>query len=177
MLLILGLAAGCGASAPESQIHAASPRQFGEGERLAFTALRGPAHPVPSPLRRHLKQAQNPEIRTLRLDTAKYIATDTGFWIVNGPEQTCFLQTRGGAIGCESRATLLREGIALGVVTLGPPPRRAPREFLVAGIVPNRVKAVEVKVGERTRKIAVRDNAYSLRAPVPIVVSRLVPNR
>lgn len=63
--------------------------------------------------------------------------------------------------------------IALGVVTLGPPPRRAPREFVVAGIVPNQVRAVELTVGDRTRRVAVHDNAYSLRAAVPIVVKHL----
>jgi hypothetical protein len=124
-------------------------------------------------LQNHLRWAVNPELRTLWFDAARYISTDTGFWVVDGPGRTCILQAHGGAIGCESRATLLKQGVALGVVTLGPPPRHAPREFLVAGIVPNQIRAVELKVGDGSRTITVRDNAYSLRAKDPILVKRL----
>jgi hypothetical protein len=166
---LLGLLGGCGSS------HPTSPHFFEASERRAVRALRGPTRPVPPALQRHLQQARNPEIRTLRLDTARYVPIDTGFWVVNGPGRTCIVQTHGGAVGCESRQTLLSEGVALGVVTLGPPPGHAPREFLVAGIVPNKVGAVELKVGDETRTVRVHDNAYSLRAPAPIVVEHLLP--
>ena len=42
----------------------------------------------------------------------------------------------------------------------------------MAGIVPNPVSAVEVQVGNEERTIAVRNNSYSLRAPLPIVVKQ-----
>jgi hypothetical protein len=124
-------------------------------------------------LRIDLRHARDPEIRALWLDTAKYVPTEAGFWIVHDRVRTCIVLTRGGAIGCELRATLLKEGVALGVVTLGPPPQRAPREFLVAGLVPDEVRAVELRVGRKRRTIGVRDNAYSLRAPVPITVEHV----
>lgn len=164
---------GCGSGTTAAHHDPVPAPSFGPAQRRAFDILRGSTHPVPPVLRSHLRQARNPQIRGLWPGAAKYIATDTGLWAVNGPGKTCILQTHGGAIGCESRPTLLREGVALGVVTLGPPPRREPREFVVAGIVPNQVRAVELRVGNRTRRIAVHENAYSLRAPVPIVVERL----
>lgn len=173
LIWLLGLTAGFSSSDVDPHTHVTQSQAFGAIERQAFTVLRGPTRPVPAALRHHLRQARNPEIRSLRLAAARYISTDTGFWVVNGLDRTCIVQAHGGAVGCESRTTLLREGIALGVVMLGPPPRHVAREFLVAGIVPDQIDAVELRVGHRTRTVAVHDNAYSLRAPVPIMVKHL----
>jgi len=101
----------------------------------------------------------------------------TGYWIVHGPDRTCIVQAEAGAVSCEPQTRLLREGVSLGVVRLGPPPDREAREFIVAGIVPNRIDRIELKIGDKTRVVVVRNNTYSLRAPVPIVVEHLVEER
>jgi hypothetical protein len=141
-------------------------------QRRAFAALRGVTQSVPLALRASLRTARNRTIRTLRLNTARYVSADTGLWVVNGRSDTCIVQAHGGAVACASKGDFLEEGVALGVVDLGPPPDRRPRKFIVAGIVPNQVVAVDVEVGKRMRRLVVRDNSYSLRSSAPIIVKR-----
>lgn len=145
---------------------------FGALERKAFSVLRGPTRPVPLTLQARLRRARNPAVRGLWFDQARYVPVDSGMWVVNGRGVTCIVRTRGGAVSCENRAALLRSGVSLGVVDLGPPPERKAREFLVLGLVPDWVRAVRVQVGKRTRLVAVEKNSYSLRAPTPILVKR-----
>jgi hypothetical protein len=170
-LVLLLLLVGCGAGSSTQQSRPSPTHPFSVEQRQAFTVLRGTTRPVPSILRRHLRRARNSEVRTLWLDTAIYVPTHSGLWIVNGHNMTCIVQTHGGAVSCEPRITVLREGVSLGTVRLGPPPRRAAREFTVVGIVPNGIARVELKVGGETRNVAVHDNAFSLSAAVPIVVA------
>lgn len=145
---------------------------FGDAERRLFTVLRGATQPIPSGLRRRLRRARSREISTLLLGRARYLATDAGLWIVNGPGRTCIIRANGGAVSCEPRATFLKEGVSLGVVRLGTPPDHKAREFIVVGVVPNHVRSVDLEVGDRMRIVAAHDNGYSLHAPVPIVVER-----
>jgi hypothetical protein len=176
LLLMLGYAVWSWPGATPATLHGtAPPPAFGGAQRQAFAVLNGSTHPVPRALQERLRRARNPEVRTLRLDAAKYLATASGLWVANGRGVTCIVQAHGGAVSCVPRATLLQEGVALGVVDLGPPPDREPQEFIVAGIVPDRFTSVRLSVGSRERTIAVRDNAYSLRAAVPILVERFDP--
>jgi len=103
---------------------------------------------------------------------AKYVAVDTGLWVVNGVGDTCIVQAHGGAVSCVSRRSFLKTGTALGVVKLGPPPQRKPQEFIVSGIVPDQITAVDLLVGDRVRRFAIHSNSYSLRARVPVIVKR-----
>lgn len=149
-----------------------APPAFGMAQRHAFDVLRGATRPVPLALQTRLRRARNQSIRAIWLNAARYVPTDSGLWVVNGRGETCIIQAHGGAVSCVPRASLFRKGVALGVVNLGPPPDRKPREFIVAGIVPNWIKAVDVQVGDKGRLITVRHNSYSVRAAVPILVKR-----
>lgn len=149
----------------------ASSQAFGSAQRQNFAALRGATQPIPHSLQVGLQRVRNQTIRTLWLDTAKYVPVDDGIWVVNGKSETCIVQTRGGAVACVPRNILFRTGVALGVVESGPPPERKAREFIVYGFAPNQIKAVEVQIGDKKRSVAVRDNSYSLRAPEPIVIT------
>lgn len=152
----------------------ASPQAFGSAQRQSFTALRGTTQPIPHSLQVSLRRVRNQTIKTLWLETAKYVPVDDGIWVVNGKSETCIIQTRGGAVACEPRKTLFRRGVALGVVESGPPPDRKAREFIVYGFAPNQIRAVEVRVGGKERSVAVRDNSYSLRSAEPIVITGFV---
>jgi hypothetical protein len=149
----------------------ATSQAFGSAQRQNFVALRGATQPIPHSLQVDLRRVRNHTIRTLWLDTAKYVPVDDGIWVVNGKSETCIVQTRGGAVACVPRNILFRTGVALGVVESGPPPERKAREFIVYGFTPNQIRAVEVGIGDKERTVTVRDNAYALRAREPIVIT------
>ena len=155
----------------QAQATAPTPQAFGSAQLQSFAALRGPTKPVPRSLRPGLRRARNHTVRTLWLETAKYLPVDDGIWVVNGQSETCIVQARGGAVACVPRRILFQTGVALGVVESGPPPERKAREFIVYGFAPDQIKAVDVRVGSKKRLLAVRDNSYSLRASVPIVIT------
>lgn len=152
--------------------HPPSPQAFGPAQQRNFAVLRGPTQPVPRALRAELRQARNKTVRTLWLDTAKYLPAGDGIWVTNGRDATCIVQAHGGAVSCARRSALFRNGVALGVAELGPLADRRTRGFIVYGIVPDQIKAIEVKIGAKKRMVQVRDNSYSLRAPKPILVKR-----
>jgi len=149
----------------------ASPLAFCKAQLQNFAALCGATQPVPRLLRVSLRQVRNHTIRSLWLGTAKYIPVDDGIWVVNGKDETCIVQTRGGAVACEPRHILLHTGVALGVVESGPPPERKAREFIVYGFVPDQIRAIKAQIGDKERRVAIRENSYSLRAQDPIVIS------
>lgn len=170
LVLLLGYIAYSFGGDQDAKSSPAPPPAFSGAQRQAFDVLRGATRPVPLALQARLRRARNRDIRSLWLNAARYVPADRGLWVVNGRGETCIIQAHGGAVSCVSRAILFRHGVALGVVDLGPPPARKAREFIVAGIVPDGVKAVEVQAGDERRSLEVRDNAYSLRAPEPILV-------
>jgi hypothetical protein len=149
---------------------------FTFSERREFHVLEGSTRPLPLGLTNRLRLARDGEVSRLWFDTARYLATGAGYWIVNGPDAVCIVEDRDGAVACEPQATLLRRGVSLGVVHLGPPPAQKAREFVVAGLVPNRVDAVKVKVGGRTWVIPALGNAYSLSAGSPVTVEGFIGN-
>lgn len=99
-------------------------------------------------------------------------AVGIGRWVVNGPDETCIIQVHGGPVSCVPRGTFVRKGVSLGVVILGPPPAREARGFVVAGIVPNWIGVVDLRVGDKSKSVVVKSNSYSFRAAVPILVKR-----
>jgi hypothetical protein len=44
---------------------------------------------------------------------------------------------------------------------------------MVTGIVPNQIEAVDLKVGNHMRTVQVRNNSFSVRAAVPILIVHL----
>jgi hypothetical protein len=111
-------------------------------------------------------------VRTLWLDTAKYLPVGDGIWVANGRDATCIIQAHGGAVSCVPRRILFQRGVALGVAELGPLVDRESREFAVYGIVPNQIKTIKVQIGDKRRTVQIRDNSYSLRSSEPILVKR-----
>lgn len=150
----------------------ASPQAFSSAQQQNFAVLRGATQPVPGALQAKLRRVRNQTIRTLWLDTAKYVQAGDGIWVTNGRNDTCIVQAHGGAVSCVPRDILFQRGVALGVAEIGPLADRKPREFAVYGIVPNQIKAIEVQIGDERRSVSIRDNSYSLRAAKPILVKR-----
>jgi hypothetical protein len=150
----------------------ASPQAFSTAQQQNFAVLRGSTQPVPLPLQAELRQARNQTVRSLRLDTAKYVQAGDGIWVTNGRNATCIVQAHGGAVSCVTRGIFLRRGVALGVAELGPMVDPKDREFAVYGIVPNQIRAIEVRIGDKKRRVQIRNNSYSLRASEPILIKR-----
>jgi hypothetical protein len=147
----------------------ASRQAFDTAQQQNFTVLRGPTRPVPPALQAELRQARNRTVKTLSLNTAKYVRAGDGIWIANGRNATCIIQAHGAAVSCEPRDVLFQRGVALGVAEIGP---TTDREFAVYGIVPNQIRAIEVQIGKKKQLVPIRDNSYSLRASEPILVKR-----
>lgn len=149
-----------------------SPQAFGSAQQQNFAVLRGATRPVPRALQAELRQARNQAVKTLWLNTAKYVQAGDGIWVANSRNATCIIQAHGGAVSCVPRDILFQRGVALGVAEIGPLADRKPREFAVYGIVPNQIRAIEVQIGDKKRLVPIRDNSYSLRASEPILVKR-----
>lgn len=150
----------------------ASSQVFDTAQEQSFAVLRGPTRPVPASLQAELHQVRNQAVRSLWLNTAKYVPAGDGIWVANGRNDTCIIQAHGGAVSCVTRGILLRKGVALGVAELGPMVDPKDREFAIYGIVPNQIRAIEVRVGDKKRKVRIRDNSYSLRSSEPILIKR-----
>lgn len=150
----------------------ASPRAFSSAQQQNFAFLQGPTQPVPRGLQAELQRVRNQTVRTLWLDTAKYVQVGDGIWVANGRNDTCIIQAHGGALSCVPRDILFRRGVALGVAEMGPLADQKHPEFTVYGIVPNQIRAIEVEIGSKKRLVPIRDNSYWLRASKPILVKR-----
>lgn len=155
----------------DQETQAAASSAFSDAQRQKFDVLQGPTRPVPLALQADLRRARNEDVRKLRLNRARHAPAGSGVWVVNGRGVTCIVEAHGGAVACVPRGIFLREGVALGVVEPGPPHTRKGREFLVLGVVPNQVRAVDLQVGHEKRVIAVRENSYSLGSFDPVVVN------
>ncbi len=150
------------------------PRAFDPAQQQNFAVLRGATQPMPPHLQAEMRRVRNHTVRTLWLDSAKYVQAGDGIWVVNGRNDTCIIQANGGAVSCVPREILLQRGIALGVAEIGPLAERKSREFAVYGIVPDQIRAIQVRVGGKKRMVSIRNNSYSLRASEPILVKRFM---
>ena len=150
----------------------ASPQAFSSAQQQNFAVLRGATQPVPRFLQAKLRRVRNQTVRTLWMNTAKYVQAGDGIWVANGRSDTCIIQAHGGAVSCVPRDILFRRGVALGVAEMGPLADQKSREFTVYGIVPNQIRAIEVQIGDRKRMVPLRNNSYSLHASEPILVKR-----
>src|SRR5689334_16664928 len=142
----------------------ASSQAFDAAQRQSFAVLRGPTRPVPRSLQAELRRVRNQAVRSLWLNRAKYVPAGDGIWVANGRNDTCIVQAHGGSVSCVTRDIFLQKGVALGVAELGPMVDPKDREFAIYGIVPNQVRAIEVRVGGKKRRVRIRDNSYSLRS-------------
>jgi hypothetical protein len=176
-VLLLGYAIWeplAGAQSGRATPNPASPQAFGSAQQQNFTVLRGATQPVPDALRAKLRRVRNQTVRTLWLDTAKYVQVGDGIWVTNGRSDTCIIQAHGGAVSCVPRGILFQRGVALGVADLGPRADRGHPDFTVYGIVPDQIRAIEVRIGDKKKTVQIRNNSYSLRAEEPILVKRFM---
>jgi hypothetical protein len=150
----------------------ASPHGFSPAQQHNFAVLRGKTKPIPRALQSEIRQGRNPAAKSLGLNSAKHVQAGDGIWVANSGKDTCIIQAHGGAIACEPREVLFQRGVALGVAEVGRPADRESREFAVYGIVPDQIRAIEVQVGNKRRRVPIRDNSYWLRASEPIMVKR-----
>lgn len=135
----------------------------------------GPPEELPSKLRAHIV-AIIPSHRTdIELGRSQYVPFGkVGVWIVGGQRVMCVAQSGQGAIGCEPSAEFSEHGIAVGSFE---PPTHAggsPREFRIAGVMPDWVESIRVQVGDDpVRSVTVRSNAFMVESDKSIRVMGL----
>jgi hypothetical protein len=162
---------GCG----EQDVSQTIARPDGPDPLAAYRVLRGPAEPVPARLRAFLLSARDPEIKSLWMARAHFVAIQReGFWVLRGVGVVCIVQER-GALSCTNNATFLRKGLILALVA--PPIKRSSkpqrRIFAVWGIAPDWASVASLRVGHERRSVRVRRNSYAYRAARPIFLSQL----
>jgi hypothetical protein len=181
-LFLLALA-GCGdggqkASAQQGRedlvdlLHQKAGREAGDSPpslRGEFALLRGPAEPVPAAVAKVVEKSLGTAETGLDLARGQFVRTEAGpLWWVSGHGLGCVAQPRYAVIACDTLAAIRREGIFLGVFTI-PRHRGEKRRFIAFGLVPDRVRAVWLKVGRgEARPVEVEDNAYALGAGKPV---------
>lgn len=110
----------------------------------------------------------------LRFEQAQYARTSAGgIWVVSGLSTTCLVQDKRGAVACTSTEEATRHGLVLGVFNAPERPTEMPKDFLLLGVAPDWAKIACLKTGNRVRRVAIHDNAFALRAQVPILLDCL----
>lgn len=181
-LFLLALA-GCGdggqkASARQGRpsavdlLHQKAAREADESSpslRSEFALLRGPTEPVPAAVAKVVEKSLGTADTGLDLTQGQLVRTEAGsLWWVGGHGLGCIAQPRYGTVSCNTLAAIGREGIFLGVFTI-PRHRDEKRRFIAFGLVPDRVRAVWLKVGRgEARPVEVEGNAYALGAGKPV---------
>jgi hypothetical protein len=143
---------------------------------LPFAALQGNSRKFSIRMRRAVSETLGPARSLgLRFDRARYASTPIGvdLWMVPGRGVTCLVRAKTAASVCNTTVVAERRGILLEIFKPGTSPQDLPTRFLALGIAPNWTKKVQVKVGRKVRTIPVIDNAYGIRANVPIQFQRL----
>lgn len=163
--VLLGLLSACGRTAHDGS---------GPNASTYFAVLRSTPETVPRSVRPVLAKLPRSYRAGLDLEQAQYLRTRRGgFWLFIGPDGACLL-TQSGSNACGATAEFVKHGQSLGEFD---PPKSSsgdPTDFRVFGVVPDWVRAVQAKIGERERRFPVQGNTYSLSAPSPIVITKLV---
>jgi hypothetical protein len=148
-------------------------------QRPVYRFLRDPNEDAPHHVMASIRQAQAKSSAALRVETSHLVhSTDGGIWVVtgrlSGKGVACAVQASRAAVSCAPIANIDRNGLALGIVKH---PSKPPHVFLVLGIAPDWARSVRAQVGvgknATARTVPVRNNAYAIRAGVPIFVEGL----
>jgi hypothetical protein len=141
--------------------------------------MRGDSEQMPPHMQILIKETLGAPRRSgFQLNRAQYARTgDGGIWVVTGKNMACLVQAVRGAMACDVMADVIDQGLLL--VVYKPPKSRGelPSHFLALGLAPDWARAVRLRIGSNTiRNVAVRGNAYALRAERPIRLERLEDN-
>ncbi len=145
----------------------------------AYRVLRGPEEKAPRYAEVSVRQGLGKSYEAFRAESSHLVHTaGGGIWVVTGRVSgegvACMVQASRAAVACASEVEMVRNGLALGIVEH---PSKPPHSFLVLGIAPDRVRAIRATVGvgadAMLRTVPVRNNAYAIRARVPIGVEEL----
>ena len=155
-------AAGAGASVPASR----------RALRQSFRALRGPSEPLPPRLQTKVKETLGAPAN-VRFTSTQELRTSRGtVWIASAGAATCLIQASHGAVSCDATAKVARRGLVLGVYATTA--AGSAKDFVMLGIAPDWARRARLRVGARTREVAVGGNAYALGAATAIGLDRLV---
>lgn len=159
---------------------ASAQREISPAAQLrAYRILHAPEQKAPPYIEASVRKTVAKARGALRI-WSSHLATTAygGIWVltgrISGEGVGCIAQVGRAVAACVPTAEMVRNGLALGIVKH---PSKPPHAFLLIGIAPDRVRAVRatvgVGVGAATRTIPVRNNAYAIRARVPILVEGL----
>ncbi len=176
VLLLSALAVGCGEHRNMVGAEVDHLRSGSLSDQSAFRLLEGPADSLPdrvrSQLARNLHRGSPGRFEPTHIHHAH---THVGeIWVFFDDSSVCLAQGDRGAVACTDPGHAHLEGVTLGTFT--PPSSRLPRphNFLVVGLVPDRIRQVVLNIGNRRQTLTVRKNLFSVTSSRPILITRLV---
>lgn len=139
--------------------------------RRAIGAARGTPGRVPLSLQKKVLASLGAPA-DVAFEDAHRIGTSHGaVWLAHLRGTTCMIRARDGSLACNATARVARKGLLLGIYAVS---QGRPRDFVLIGIAPDWAHRARLRVGARTRDVAVRSNAYAMGAARPIQLDRLL---
>jgi hypothetical protein len=115
------------------------------------------------------------QVRTLDFQQARVARTEKGLelWLVPGSDIICLAVGPGRGVSCIPRGKASKNGISVGL-TKSPSPTKPPTFFLLAGMVPDGVRAVRVRVGSKAIQLPVHNNTFQYAASQPVEIDKVL---
>lgn len=176
ILLVAGLAVGCGASSQGSDQRVGTQRTGYSATMKAFHLLQGSTEVMPPPLELHLATIlDRGSHRQFTADHVQHVRTASGAaWVFVNGSDLCLAQIGRGGVACSQMTRAREEGVSLGVFSPPSNPSQKPHDFLLIGLAPDGVTRVVVSIGHQHQKIAVRNNLFSASAEQPVLIKQFV---
>jgi hypothetical protein len=176
ILLLAGLAVGCGASPRGSEQRAGTRNAAYSTTMKAFHILQGTTEVMPRRLQLHLAsildRGSHSQLNAAHVQHAR--TTSGAAWVFVNGSDLCLASGRRGGVACSQMTRALEEGVSLGVFSPPSKPGQRPHDFLLMGLAPDGVTQVEVSIGKRQQKIAVQSNLFSASGDQPVMLKQFV---